>query len=174
VWIRERDSSWMTIEPLTDEWKTRVRPLLEMFVDRTPGSRIEEKEHSLVWHCRIVLAELAETRTVELKEALTGIANDMRLSITNGNKTIEVKAANTSKGRAAHRWMCRNDADFILAVGDDRTDEDMFSAAPEHAWTIRVGSESTIARHSVRSSADVLQLLDELAHTGLSPEMSNV
>jgi len=163
VWLRERGAGWVTIEPMSDEWKPRIRPLLEMFVDRTPGSFVEEKDYSLVWHYRAANAELAETRAVELKEALVSVVADLGLAAMDGNKVLEVKASNVNKGRAAHRWMGRDDIDFILAVGDDRTDEDVFDVAPEGAWTIKVGPGSTHARNSVRSVDDVRSLLAELA-----------
>jgi trehalose 6-phosphate synthase/phosphatase len=137
-----------------------------MYVDRTPGSFVEEKEFSLVWHYRQVDDEMAEARVLELKGALTPMVADWGLAVMDGNKVLEVKAANANKGRAAHRWMCRDDVDFILAIGDDRTDEDVFEAAPEGAWTIKVGVGSTQARHSVRDVADVRSLLAELAGSG--------
>ncbi|MBN2848406.1 MAG: trehalose-phosphatase, partial [Coriobacteriia bacterium] len=171
VWLRERGAGWVTIEPMSDEWKPRILPLLEMFVDRTPGSFVEEKDYSLVWHYRAANAELAETRAVELKEALVSVVADLGLAAMDGNKVLEVKASNVNKGRAAHRWMCREDIDFILAVGDDRTDEDVFDAAPDGAWTIKVGTGSTHARNSVRSVDDVRGLLTELATDAKEREM---
>jgi len=166
VWLRERSAGWITIEPMSGEWKQRISPLLEMYVDRTPGSFIEEKEYSLVWHYRAVNAELAETRVTELKEALGSIVADLGLTLMDGNKVLEVKTSNINKGRAAHRWMCRDDLGFILAIGDDRTDEDIFDFAPDGAWTIKVGPGPTHARHSVRSVEDVRNLLHELTTDG--------
>ncbi len=162
VWLKGHSGEWVTIEPMSDEWKPRVSPILEMYVDRTPGSFIEEKGYSLVWHYRQIHPQLAATRVVELKDALASVVNDLGLAIMDGNKVIEVKAANVDKGRAAHRWMCRDDLDFIISIGDDRTDEDVFDAAPESAWTIKVGRGSTHARHSVLSSRDVRDLLHAL------------
>jgi len=166
VWLKGRSGDWVTIEPMSDEWKPRVRPILEMYVDRTPGSFIEEKDFSLVWHYRAIHPEMAEMRVLELKDALSSVVSDLGLAAMDGNRVLEVKAANVDKGRAAHRWMCREDLDFILAVGDDRTDEDVFDAAPEHAWTIKVGRGSTHARHSVRSVGDVRALLAQMGRTG--------
>ncbi len=166
VWIKGRSGEWVTIEPMTDEWKPRILPILEMYVDRTPGSFVEEKGFSLVWHYRRIDPELAQTRVVELKDALAGAIGDLGLTVMDGNKIVEVKAANVDKGRAAHRWMCREGIQFILSVGDDRTDEDVFDAAPESAWTIKVGGGPTHARHSVRSHRDVLRLLHDLVNAG--------
>jgi hypothetical protein len=41
------------------DWKSTVMPILEHFVDRTPGSFVEEKKHGLVWHYRMAEPELS-------------------------------------------------------------------------------------------------------------------
>lgn len=162
VWLRAADRGWVTAEPMTDEWKPRIRPILDLFVDRTPGSFVEEKDFSLAWHYRSVHAGLAETRVAEIKEALQRIASDFDLLVMEGNRVVEIKSNRVNKGSAAHRWMCREDVDFVLAIGDDRTDEDMFEMAPEGAWTIKVGGGATHARFSVRGVSDVHDLLARL------------
>ncbi len=159
VWLRGRAGQWVTSEPMTDEWKPRVAAILDLFVDRTPRSFVEVKDFSLAWHYRAIHPELAATRVAELKEALIGVTEDLGLSVMEGNKVLEIKSARVNKGTAAHRWMCRDDRDFVFAIGDDRTDEDMFEMAPENAWTIKVGMGATYARFSVRGVADVHDLL---------------
>ncbi|MCE5203580.1 MAG: bifunctional alpha,alpha-trehalose-phosphate synthase (UDP-forming)/trehalose-phosphatase [Actinomycetia bacterium] len=163
VWLRTADGDWVTVEPMSDQWKPRVAGLLEMFVDRTPGSFVEEKDYSLVWHYRQVNDELARARVVELKGSLASVMSDWNLAIMEGDKVLEVKVADVNKGRAAHLWMCREDLDFILVAGDDRTDEDMFDVAPEGAWTIKVGRGPTQAGHSVRNVSQFRALLTDLA-----------
>ena len=37
---------------MTADWKERVRPILQLYVDRLPGALLEEKEFSLAWHYR--------------------------------------------------------------------------------------------------------------------------
>jgi trehalose 6-phosphate synthase/phosphatase len=163
VWLRGRSGQWVTAEPMTDEWKPRISPILDLFVDRTPGSFVEEKDFSLAWHYRVVDPGLAETRVAELREALVGIAADLDLAIMEGSKVVEIKSAIANKGTAAHRWMCRDDYGFVLAIGDDRTDEDMFEMASDQAWTIKVGRGSTRARFSVRGVKEVHDLLGRMA-----------
>jgi trehalose 6-phosphate synthase/phosphatase len=162
VWLRETGREWLTIEPMNDEWKPRIRPTLDMYVDRTPGSFVEEKDYSLVWHYRKIHPELAETRVRELKDALTSMAADAGLALLDGNRVLEVRAQGVNKGRAAHRWMGREETGFVLAIGDDRTDEDVFEAAPDGSWTIKVGRGATHANHSVRSVQEVRELLTRL------------
>jgi trehalose 6-phosphate synthase/phosphatase len=147
---------------MSDEWKPRVRSVLDMYVDRTPGSFVEEKDYSLVWHYRAIHRRLAEARVLDLKDELAGIADDLDLAVMEGNKVLEVKNARVNKGSAAHRWMGRGDGGFVMAIGDDRTDEDMFEMAPEDAWTIKVGGGATHARFSVRGVDEVRDLLARL------------
>ena len=163
IWLRGRDGQWFTSEPMTDEWKPRIQQILELFVDRTPGSFIEEKDFALAWHYRAIQLELAEARLAELREALVGITSDLGLSVMEGSKVVEVKSGNVNKGIAAHRWMCREDIGFMLAIGDDRTDEDIFEMAPENAWAIKVGRGSTHAHFSVRGVDEVHALLYRMA-----------
>jgi trehalose 6-phosphate synthase/phosphatase len=166
VWVRSGAEEWLTIEPLNDEWKARIGPVLEAFADRTPGSFVEEKDFSLVWHHRAVSRELAETRVDEMKETLASIAGDYDLAVTEGNRVIEVRAAGVNKGRAAYRWMCREDLDFVFFAGDDATDEDVFEVAPEGAWTVKVGLGPTHASYSVRHPRELRALLERMAGDG--------
>lgn len=162
AWLRIRGDHWVAAEPVTDEWKPRVRPVLDLFVDRTPSSFVEEKDFSLVWHYRSIHPGLADTRVAELKDALVGLAGDLDVTIMEGNKIVEIRSARVNKGSATHRWMSHEDIGFVLAAGDDRTDEDMFEMAPDDAWTIKVGRGSTHARFSVRGVQQVHDLLTRM------------
>ncbi|MBE0417337.1 MAG: bifunctional alpha,alpha-trehalose-phosphate synthase (UDP-forming)/trehalose-phosphatase [Coriobacteriia bacterium] len=166
VWVRSNGEDWLTIEPMNDEWKSRIRPVLEAFTDRTPGSFVEEKDFSLVWHYRAVDRRLAETRVGELKETLVSLVGDYDLAVTEGNRVIEVRAAGVNKGRAAYRWMCRDDLDFVFFAGDDHTDEDVFEVAPEGSWTVKVGLGPTRAAYSVRHPRELRALLERMAGDG--------
>ncbi|MHB1324036.1 MAG: bifunctional alpha,alpha-trehalose-phosphate synthase (UDP-forming)/trehalose-phosphatase [Coriobacteriia bacterium] len=150
VWIRPNGGEWATIEPMSDSWKPRVRQVLEIFVDRTPGSFIEEKDFSLVWHHRDVQHALADTRRAELRDALAGMLPSMGLATMEGNRVVEIKRAEVNKGRAIHRWVSGEDTSgLVFAVGDDRTDEDVFEATPPGTWTVKVGPGATSALYSV-------------------------
>lgn len=165
VWVRERGRKWETIEPLEGHWKAEVRPLLEFYVDRTPGSALEEKDFSLAWHYRRVDPELAVVRARELADTLQGLTANFNLGVLWGDKVIEIKSGAVNKGRAALRWVSKADWDFILAIGDDRTDEDMFACLPPRAYSIRVGMSPSQARFNLRSPQAVRALLGELVRS---------
>ncbi|MEQ9620118.1 MAG: bifunctional alpha,alpha-trehalose-phosphate synthase (UDP-forming)/trehalose-phosphatase [Deltaproteobacteria bacterium] len=162
VWIREKNG-WNTIDTLSDEWKEEIKPILEVFVDRTPGSFVEEKDYSLVWHFRRVDPALAIIRVGELKDVLLHITSNLNVGVLEGNKVIEVKDTSVNKGRAAKHWMSKAKWDFILSVGDDMTDEDIFEAMPSGAYSIKVGFGPTKARFSLPSVSEVRRLLKDLA-----------
>jgi len=162
VWLRPRGAEWHMLKTLSTEWKERVRPILQLFVDRLPGALLEEKEFSLAWHYRRADSELALRRARELLDALSGFTRNIDVQVLEGNKVLEVRNTGVSKGTAALEWLGRVEADFILAVGDDWTDEDLFRALPPAAYSVRVGMAQTAARYYLSNHLAVRRLLRTL------------
>ncbi len=160
VWIK--DDKWQMIDNLSDEWKEDIRPILETFVDRTPGSFVEEKAYSLVWHFRRVDPALAVVRVGELMDVLLHITANLNVGVLEGNKVIEIKDTGVDKGRAAIQWISKIKPDFILSIGDDWTDEDVFEVLPDWAFSIKVGYEPSKARYNISNYSEVRKLLNEL------------
>ena len=148
-----------------DQGLEQIRPLMEVYVDRTPGSYVEDKGSSLVWHFRRAEPELGSLRAKELLDTLESYLVNTPLHVMRGNKVIEVKRSNVNKGRAAARWLDHESSpDFILAIGDDVTDEDLFQVLPDDAWTIKVGRVAhTTASYYLADVGSVRRLLAELA-----------
>ena len=145
-------------------WKNKVLPLLEHYLDRTPGSLIEEKEFALVWHHRLADPEFGEWLANELVATLDEMLADTELQAIRGNKTVEVRLVWANKGSVVDRLEAEHrDAAFRLAMGDDRTDEDLFERMRDHAWTVRVGEGRSTAGYSVRTPAEVCSFLGRLA-----------
>jgi len=161
-WQKMRDGEWVAPEHQNTAWKDEFRSLMEFFVDRTPGSMLEEKEFSLVFHYRKSDPELAAERIRELNEVLRDLTTHRGLEVLEGSRVVEVKNTGISKGRAAKRWLARDKYDFILAIGDDWTDEDTFSVLPDSAFSIKVGLGMSQAVYSLHSVQDVRELLIEL------------
>jgi trehalose 6-phosphate synthase/phosphatase len=162
VWSRMPDTNWSLIEPMHNEWKDMIRPILELYMDRTPGSLLEEKNYSLVWHYRKADPELGSLRANELKDELTSFIANHNLEIMEGNKVIEVKNAGVNKGKAAFKKINENQFDFIMGIGDDWTDEYLFGELPSGAVTIKVGLQNTKAKYNVEAFGHVRELLVEL------------
>ncbi len=162
VWLKEKGKEWRTISKLKDDWKGNIKKVLDGYVNRTPGSFIEEKDYSLVWHYRKVETGLGEVRTRELTSHLKYITANKNLNVLEGDKVVEIKNSEVNKGRASSFWLDKYDADFITALGDDWTDEDTFLAMPDEAVTVKVGSITSAAKYSVASYKEVRKLLKML------------
>lgn len=162
AWQKKQGSKWKKLPGLTDQWKQDIYPMLDTYTDRTPGSFIEEKSYSLVWHYRKVEAGLGELRANELINALRYYTNDIGLQVLPGDKVIEVKNVEINKGKAALNWLQDRGYDFVMAIGDDHTDEDIFKALSEDAITIKVGSQVSAARYYLRNFQEVRQFLKVL------------
>ena len=144
-------------------WKDTVRPILQHFVDRIPGSFIEEKEFALVWHYRTAEAEFGEWLATELVAMLEGMLAETELRAYRGKKIVEVKPMWANKGSLVNELLQEySNAGFILGIGDDRTDEDMFAQLPENAWSVHVGDGPSKAAYHVADTARVRHLLEQL------------
>jgi trehalose 6-phosphate synthase/phosphatase len=149
-------------------WSDDVLAVMERITNQTLGSRIEQKRTTLVWHYRNCDAWLADLREKQLIHTLMPLCSQHNLHIMRGNKVVEVKTANVNKGTEALRLLAERPYAFVLAVGDDVTDEDMFRVLPAEAVTIRVGDFSPAARYTVGSQADIVPLLNALAEADVA------
>ena len=156
---------WSAIRPSPPEdWREHVLPVLEHYVDRTPGSFIEAKEYSLAWHYGMSDPEFGEWLANELVASLEELLAETELRALRAHKSVEVKFVWASKGEVVRHLEAAGPVpDFRLAVGDDQTDEDLFAVMPPEAWTIHVGGGPSQARFQLGSPGDVRRLLEALA-----------
>ena len=161
VWISENGEEFRMLENVNKDWMEKIYPVLESFVDRTPGSFIEEKNYSLAWHYRNTDPDFGANRAAELNTVLTSLIGNDDISVLNGNKVMEIKSSNVNKGRAAMRVLTQKDYDFIFAIGDDWTDEFMFQELPEEAVTVKVGMQKTKAKFYIESVSGVRGFLEK-------------
>ncbi|MDT0621920.1 bifunctional alpha,alpha-trehalose-phosphate synthase (UDP-forming)/trehalose-phosphatase [Croceitalea vernalis] len=159
VWISRDGEQFKLLEKVNGEWMEKIQPVLESFVDRTPGSFIEEKNYSLAWHYRNTDPDFGNKRATELNTVLTSLIGNDDISVLNGNKVMEVKSSNVNKGRASVRILSEDDYDFVFAIGDDWTDEFMFQELPESTITVKVGLQKTQAKYHIDGTKKVRELL---------------
>jgi trehalose 6-phosphate synthase/phosphatase len=165
AWLREH-GHWAQADLDFREHKEIVRPILARYAERTPGAMIEEKHSAMVWHYRNVIHDLAYLRNNSLRHELTTALSDSNTGIYDGHKIIEIKPRSLNKGLLVSELLAGYPADFILAAGDDYTDEDMFEALPGSALTLKVGIGPTKAKYRIGSSDDVVELLEALGELG--------
>jgi trehalose 6-phosphate synthase/phosphatase len=154
---------WRLTQPVSAEWKEQVASILRLFVAQVAGSMLEEKDYSIAWHYRAADPELGGERAKELIDELTQFTANLDLHVLEGKKVVEIRSAGVNKGRAAAELIQRLDPDFILAVGDDQTDEDIFRILPDFATSVHIGPPFSNARYCLSEHGEVRALLERLA-----------
>ena len=182
-WFRRgTDVAWKELAPSgTDnsviEWKDTVLPILEQYVEATDGSFIQAKESSCVWHYRDADPDFGAWQAKELLDHLESVLQSDPVDVIAGNGSVEIKPKGVHKGLVIDQLLETNDsssvADFVLAIGDDRSDEDMFvSVAARQRQPLYAGARvyaSTIGQKPSKAPAylddtdDVVDLLQTLA-----------
>ena len=157
---------WQTLARAESRWKKQLLPIMRKYASVTPMARVEEKPHSLVWHYRQSPPYYAQKNVVILKRTLKPILKSFGLALFQGSKILEVKDPTINKGMAIKKWLTK-DTPFILTIGDDYTDEDMFTTVPVSSYTIKVRGGRTAARYRLPSDVAVTDFLKTLTHKTL-------
>lgn len=156
---------WTRLEGLPDaaEWKKRIEPIMRESVDSLEKSFIEQKDDAMAWHYRLSDQRKANVERMRLLEKLRAITGKLGLMVMENAKVVEVCPVAVSKGQAVAPILESGDYDFMLAAGDDSTDETMFAVMPENSWSIKVGAGITRAQSRLLNAASVQRLLGYLA-----------
>lgn len=128
---------WQCIgQDLDLSWKDVVRPIMQYFTERTPGTYIENKESSLTWHYRDADPHFGLWQAKDMQIQMEDVLSNLPLEILQGNRMVEVRHQAANKSMVAEAVLKllstaqsvreRGEVDFILCAGDDRSDEDMF------------------------------------------------
>ena len=157
--IKYSDSSkWFSKNNDDLEWKNDVSPIFESFTDNTPGTFIENKKNTLVWHYRKTDPELAKRRIMELKTVLSSLISE-NISVIDGTNALVVTNLSINKGNIINELLSNENYDFIFCCGDDASDEYMFNALPENSISIKVGEKNTLAKYFVKNSDKIKSIL---------------
>jgi trehalose 6-phosphate synthase/phosphatase len=164
--IRRPGAEWqLQITEPGESWMPEVSRLMQETMLLVPESFIEAKEFSIAWHYRNVPDERYDEDLSRLHSGLLEQAQTRDLELLPGNKVLEMRSPEMNKGAAVRRLLKAAHYDFILAIGDDRTDEDMFRSLQhlQSAQTVKVGAGPTLARYRLATQDDVLPLLERLS-----------
>jgi trehalose 6-phosphate synthase/phosphatase len=155
-------------------WFDSVKRIMSDYSARVPDSFIEKKQYGLSWHYRESPVDFGAYQAQKLKRDLENALVNLPVSVLEGSKVIEVRSSEANKGRFVEWYISRfheSTNPVVIALGDDRTDEDMFAAVNSSGLGVKVGMEATHARYRIETQAEVLPLLErisELRRTQLS------
>jgi trehalose 6-phosphate synthase/phosphatase len=157
--IKRKGEEWKEQATMSTEWKDRIRPIMQLFVNRCAGSFVEEKKSTLAWHYRNTHPDLGFSRSRDLRNNLLQLTGNTPLQVIDGNKVLEVRLVGVDKGTTALNMLRTIDPDFVLCIGDDTTDEDMFRSISGEGYTVKVGRGNTAAEYTILSQKDVFPFL---------------
>ncbi|MFT8331808.1 trehalose-phosphatase [Bifidobacterium psychraerophilum] len=155
------EHGWQRASNLPDAtaWKQVIQPILEKAVAQVPKSFIEHKDDAIAWHYRLSDQHAAAEEKSALLEELRMVTGKLGLMVMENAKVVEICPVSTSKGQAVRPLVTSDAYDFMLAVGDDTTDETMFAVMPEDSWTIKIGPGLTKAHTRLQNPAALHRLL---------------
>lgn len=176
----KRDEDWETCVPVSDSsWKQIAEPVMKLYTETTDGSTIEDKETALVWSFEDADPDFGSCQAKELLDHLESVLANEPVSVKSGSQIVEVKPQGASKGIVADRLLSTMKArdlvpDFVLCIGDDRSDEDMFevissaisgsSLTPAaEIFACTVGRKPSKAKYYLDDTAEIVRLMQGLA-----------
>ncbi|KAH7444340.1 hypothetical protein KP509_02G074400 [Ceratopteris richardii] len=183
----QQDQEWTSSMCISDfDWKEVVYPVLQCYTESTDGSSIEAKETALVWHYQDADPDFGSWQARELRVHLERILANKPAVVKSGHCIVEVKPQGVSKGTVAEELLLSqvkagNPPDFLLCIGDDRSDEDMFESIatavkgfPEASladvFACTVGQKPSKAKYYLEDTVEVLKMLHEFSMPSLLQE----
>jgi trehalose-phosphatase len=137
---------------------TAVRGRFTELSREVPGSVVEQKNHSVVFHYRT--ARDPEAAVDEIRRLA---AESVGLTLLDGKDILELTDSTTDKGKALSALRVSLAANYVLFIGDDVTDETVFGMLRPPDVTVHVGTGPTLAQAMVPDPEAVADLLEELA-----------
>jgi trehalose 6-phosphate synthase/phosphatase len=146
-------------------WRNKILLIVNRITLTCPNSFVEEKQFSISWHYRNADSELGYSNSRALIYILETAIHEYKLKMLDGNKVIEIMTNKFGKGIAVKNIVGKNKYDYILAIGDDKTDEEMFEYLSHNAYahTVKVGEGSTYAKYKLNKVKNVIPLLEQLS-----------
>ncbi|XP_020595689.1 alpha,alpha-trehalose-phosphate synthase [UDP-forming] 6-like [Phalaenopsis equestris] len=183
----KRDSAWETCVPLVGcDWKQVVEPVMKLYTDTTDGSTIEDNETALVWSYEDADPDFGSCQAKELLSHLESVLANEPVSVKAGPHKVEVKPQGVSKGLVVERMLSTLGAkvlqpDFILCIGDDRSDEQMFEVINNamtgprlgknaEVFACTVGQKPSKAKYYLDDTIEIMRLIQGLAFVSLTEQ----
>ncbi|KAL2466665.1 hypothetical protein Adt_42516 [Abeliophyllum distichum] len=170
-------------------WMQLAEPVMKSYTEATDGSEIERKESSLVWHYQDADPGFGFAQAKEILDHLESVLANEPVAVKSGQFIVEVKPQGVSKGIVAEKIFTSmaekgKQPDFVLCIGDDRSDEDMFeiigSAVSRRilpynteVFACTVGQKPSKAKYYLDDTPEVVTMLESVAEASDSPVSSD-
>lgn len=169
---KDPGAGWQEVLLRSRDWMEKTLPALNSLVFHYEGSQLELKFYSMAWHYRAIRDTVTLGDKKQILAAIRSLPEYGQFAINDSEYTIELRTPGIDKGSFVGRWLNGKGFDFVLAIGDSSTDEDLFDIFDKNAFTIKVGLGPTKANYFINNQQDVLPLICrmvELSGVGASP-----
>lgn len=152
-------------------WKQSVRNILQYYLERTPGSEIEDRNCSLIFHFKD--AEdfaMAQRQASDWTAHINESCEDQHVHATQLDDRVVVEPSDWTKDTAAshiHEWLKVNGeggghdgpADFLMVIGDGREDEKVFRWANrlQEDGDVTVAATVTLSNRNTEAKSTLTQ-----------------
>ncbi|KAL4280620.1 hypothetical protein GQ457_03G011080 [Hibiscus cannabinus] len=174
------DEEWETcVQAAECGWKQIAEPVMKQYMETTDGSYIEDKETALVWCYEDADPDFGSCQAKELLDHLESVLANEPVTVKSGQNFVEVKPQGVSKGLVARRLLSTMQEkgmlpDFVLCIGDDRSDEDMFEVIISsvsgplinpraEVFACTVGKKPSKAKYYLDDTTEICRLMQGLA-----------
>ncbi len=161
--VKNPGGEWINRYNADLSWMPTVREIFEIVSKEVPGSLLEVKACSLAWHYRMADLDYGKWRAKELRNSLKDVLANLPVHILTGHQVVEVRASGVSKGNYVKDILKNeNKNTFILCIGDDRTDREMYPKLPDYATSIHVGALDAPSNYMLESPKQVREVLQKI------------
>ncbi|XP_031103797.1 probable alpha,alpha-trehalose-phosphate synthase [UDP-forming] 7 [Ipomoea triloba] len=187
---RSQDHDWELSGQGSDfGWMQLAEPVMQSYTDATDGSSIEKKESAIVWQYRDADPGFGFSQAKEMLDHLESVLANEPVAVKSGQHIVEVKPQGVTKGLVAEKIFTSMAekgklADFVLCIGDDRSDEDMFEVIGDavsrsilsfnaKVFACTVGQKPSKAKYYLDDPSEVIVMLESLAESTSTPVTSD-
>ena len=178
-------NEWENVIQGSGVWKDTAKQIISAYVSRTEGSSLEEKDCGVVFYYRETDPDLGSWQAKELISHLEILLKPVlsECEVSYGLGYVEVKPRGINKGTTVFEILQelnrrkKDPADFILSIGDDVSDEEMFKVIKAlskedskfiakkqvlKSFTCTVGKKPSLANYFINDASDLVGILDVL------------
>ncbi|RAL45276.1 hypothetical protein DM860_014686 [Cuscuta australis] len=174
-----QDGEWEEASQNCDlGWMQLAEPVMQSYTDATDGSCIEKKESAIVWQYIDADPSFGFSQAKEMLDHLESVLANEPVAVKSGRSIVEVKPQGVTKGLVAEKVFTKmaeqgKAADFVLCIGDDRSDEDMFEmidtalsrdilSQSTKVFACTVGQKPSKAKYYLDDPSEVILMLQSL------------
>ncbi|ORM41372.1 putative trehalose synthase [Babesia sp. Xinjiang] len=143
------------VDTVDGRWKEPALQIMEQYAHRTPGSYVENMGVMVVFQYHYSDPEFGATQSSELYQVLKDIMSSYPVEVHWTKWHVDVRQKGANKGAALLNLAklyssVYGDLDFVLCMGDHRSDEEMFKALEtlDHRMHGNVTSEDYLRHKS--------------------------